>query len=288
MNIRKFPDYSHWEGRVDPSIFSAIDPLFLSIKSSDNYVLPDKDGKYTWGKPYDELNHEDSRFRENFDLGRDAGMLVQAWHFGRYDRPQESKAVIVQRNLDYFKSATEGRVLKGDVPVLDLEQSDSQLEAAKLKPMDIALMSKDMVELFEEEYETEVIIYTMQYFAERYLLVNDALIEFFSKRKLWIASPKKINSNYELVWPLSKPAMPKGWPEYWAWQYTWNATFDRRSFDLNFIDATANDIAALLPSQEGAVEPPLPPIEDNHEDVADAITRMEKTISEIKTKYQLS
>ena len=286
--MRKFPDYSHWEGRVDPSIFSAVKPLFLSIKSSDNYVLPDKDGKYTWGKPYDDLNHEDSRYRENFDLGRDAGMLVQSWHFVRFDRPQASMSTIVQRNLDYFKGATEGRVLKGDVPVLDIEQKDSQIKAANLKPLDVAKMAKDMVVLFEEEYERKVIIYTMQYFANTYLMLGSDLTEFFASRALWVASQKTINhSTYELRYPWQTPAMPRGWEEYWAWQYTWNATFDNRSFDLNFIDATREDIALLLPSQESAVPPQPPSGGNDHTDVADAVKQMEQTLANIKEQYKL-
>jgi GH25 family lysozyme M1 (1,4-beta-N-acetylmuramidase) len=269
MALYQFPDISHHKGDLDIQIFANAGHRIVISKASDNYHLPDINGKYDFAAE----RHYDSRFVQNFTNTRQAGLVAGAYHFCRWDRPTATRPQIVQANLDYFQTAV--KLLPAEnqkevvTAVLDMEQSATQLQAAGLNRTVISEMAKDMVTLFLENYEN-VILYSGSWWTDEWL--TQATTEWMAER-VGVWEPEYVtlvgNDPYNLNY---KPSVPKGFlNEYalkandvvgklFAWQYTAGGRFTNitSSIDLNLTALPKEELFTLF-HQEGAVDPPPPP-----------------------------
>jgi len=271
MALYQFPDISHHKGDLDIQIFANAGHRLVISKASDNYHLPDRNGRYDFSAE----RHYDSRFVQNFTNTRAAGLIAGAYHFCRFDRPLpvSNRTAIVQANLDYFQIAI------GMLPpenqsevvtvVMDMEQSATQLTAAGLNRTVISGMAKDMVTLFLEHYEN-VILYSGSWWTNEWL--TQATTEWMAERiSVWEPEYVTIENNLPLN-QAYQPSVPKGFSNQYAlkandivgklfaWQYTATGRFPtiNSNIDLN-LTALPKEELFLLFQQDGSVDPPPPP-----------------------------
>lgn len=271
MALYQFSDISHHKGDLDIQIFANAGHRLVVSKASDNYHLPDQDGKYDFAAE----RHYDSRFVQNFTNTRAAGLVAGAYHFCRFDRPLPlgNRAAIVQANLDYFQYAV--KLLPTDLQqevvtvVLDMEQSATQLKAAGLTRTSVSGMAKDMVALFLEHYE-KVILYSGSWWTDEWL--TKEATEWMAQRVgVWEPEYVPVEDNMPLQ-PNYQPSVPKGFSntyaltandlvgKLFAWQYTAGGRFPGVSsnIDMNLTALPKEELFTLF-HQDGAVDPPPPP-----------------------------
>ena len=271
MALYQFADISHHEGDLDIQIFANAGHRMVICKASDNYHLPDINGKYDFAAE----RHYDSRFVQNFTNTRAAGLVAGAYHFCRFDRPLplSNRTAIVQANLDYFQTAVNMLPPEHQAEVvtviLDMEQSATQLQAAGLSRTVVSNMAKDIVTLFLENYQN-VILYSGSWWTDVWL--TQTTTEWMAARmSVWEPEYVAINNNDPLN-PDYQPSLPKGFKnEYavaandvigkmFAWQYTDRGRFPNiaASIDLNLTALPKSELFTLF-NQEGSVDPPPPP-----------------------------
>jgi GH25 family lysozyme M1 (1,4-beta-N-acetylmuramidase) len=271
MALYQFADISHHKGDLDIQTFANAGHRIVISKASDNYHLPDRNGRYDFAAE----RHYDSRFVQNFVNTRAAGLVAGAYHFCRFDRPQPigNRAAIVQANLDYFQIAV--NMLPAEhqsevvTAILDMEQSGSQLQAAGLNRSVISDMAKDIVTLFLENYE-QVILYSGSWWTDEWLTRDTT--EWMAERVgVWEPEYVTIDDNNPLN-PNYEPSVPKGFSNQYAlqandivgklfaWQYTAKGRFPNISsnIDLNLTSLPKEELFALF-HQDGAVDPPPTP-----------------------------
>ena len=271
MELYQFADVSHHKGDLDISKFAAMGHRILISKASDNYHLPDINGRYDFSAN----RHYDARFVQNFVNARENGLIAGAYHFCRWDRPLplSNRTAIVEANLANFQDAISRLPQEYqdevDTAILDMEQSASQLNAAGLNQNTVSAMAKDMVELFMENFE-RVILYSGSWWTDVWL--TTATTEWMAERMgVWEPEYLTLVNNYP--WNRNhKPSLPKGFlNEYaltadnyigkmFAWQYTDRGRVDGvdSNIDLNLTAMIKEELFKLF-HQDGAVDPPPPP-----------------------------
>jgi GH25 family lysozyme M1 (1,4-beta-N-acetylmuramidase) len=271
MDLYQFADVSHHKGELDMQTFASAGHRIVISKASDNYHLPDIEGKYDFSAD----RHYDARFVENYVHTREVGLVAGAYHFCRFDRPLPlyDRTGIVQANLDYFQIAI-GMLPaqyqdEVDTAILDMEQSADQLVAAGLGRNSISDMAKDMVTLFLENY-SNVILYSGSWWTDEWLTTD--VTEWMAERvSVWEPEYVRVENNE----PLNKdyqPSVPRGFSnEYvssaadaigkmFAWQYTPVGRFPGiySNIDLNYTAMKKEELYIYF-HQDGAVDPPEPP-----------------------------
>lgn len=271
MDLYQFADISHHKGAVDIQNFASLGHRIVISKASDNYHLPDINGKYDFSAN----RHYDARFVQNFVNTRQAGLVAGAYHFCRFDRPLPvtNRVGIVQANLEYFLIAInrlpEQYQDEVDTAILDMEQSPEQLRAAGLNRSIVSEMAKDMVTLFMENF-SHVILYSGSWWSDEWLTAEAT--EWMAERMgVWEPEYVTLIANYP--WNKNhKPSVPRGFSnEYalsaddyigklFAWQYTARGQVPGISsnVDLNLTAMKKEELFKLF-HQEGAVDPPPEP-----------------------------
>jgi len=297
MALYQFADISHHKGDLDIQIFANAGHRIVISKASDNYHLPDRDGKYDFSAE----RHYDSRFVQNFTNTRAAGLVAGAYHFCRFDRPLpvSNRTAIVQANLDYFQTAVKllPEVHQKEVvtAILDMEQSATQLQAAGLNRTVISGMAKDMVTLFLENYE-HVILYSGSWWTNEWL-TTEATQWMAERISVWEPEYVSIEDNnpFDMNY---QPSVPRGFSnEYavkandmigklFAWQYSARGRFAtiQSNIDLNLTALPKEELFALF-HQDGAVDPPPPPPPPTGEDInaiLDGLASLEVNVAEIE------
>jgi GH25 family lysozyme M1 (1,4-beta-N-acetylmuramidase) len=271
MALYQFADISHHKGDLDIQIFANAGHRMVISKASDNYHLPDRDGKYDFAAE----RHYDSRFVQNFTNTRAAGLVAGAYHLCGFDRPLplSNRTAIVQANLDYFQTAVNMLPPENQAEVvtviLDMEQSASQLQAAGLSRTVVSNMAKDIVTLFLENY-ANVILYSGSWWTDVWL--TSTTTEWMAQRmSVWEPEYVAVSNNDPLN-PDYQPSLPKGFKnEYavaandmigkmFAWQYTDTGRFPNitSNIDLNMTALPKAELFTLF-NQEGSVDPPPTP-----------------------------
>jgi len=173
----------------------------------------------------------DSLFCENWEGLREAGLRRGAYHFFRsYGCGDEQAA--------HFLSTIE--MLPGDlIPVLDIETTDGMPDAVIVQEADIWL------KIVEQRLNVKPIIYTNQYFYDRYLAGH------FDQYPLWVA-------RYSGQMPVMSNA--KKWH---IWQYGNNGVLQgiSRKVDMNLFFGTPEMLEQLCwypPQVAPAVVPVAP------------------------------
>ncbi|HKJ26161.1 MAG TPA: GH25 family lysozyme [Anaerolineales bacterium] len=283
MELYQFADVSHHKGALNIQAFADLGHRIVVSKASDNYHLPDINGKYDFAAD----RHYDARFVENFVNTRESGLVAGAYHFCRFDRPLPlgNRAAIVQANLDYFQIAIkrlpEQYQDEVDTAIMDMEQSADQLRAAGLNRAVISAMAKDMVTLFLENY-SHVILYSGSWWTDEWL--TSEATEWMAERVgVWEPEYVTLISNYP--WNKNyKPSVPKGFSnEYaesvddyigklFAWQYTAKGRIpgEFSNIDLNLTALKKEELFKLF-HQEGAVDPPPEPPGNGNGDETDVL-----------------
>ncbi len=271
MELYQFADVSHHKGDLDISKFASMGHRILISKASDNYHLPDINGRYDFSAN----RHYDARFVQNFVNARENGLIAGAYHFCRWDRPLplSNRTAIVEANLANFQDAISRLPQEYqdevDTAILDMEQSASQLNAAGLNQNIVSDMARDMVELFMENFE-RVILYSGSWWSDVWL--TTATTEWMAERMgVWEPEYLTLVNNYP--WNRNhQPSLPRGFlNEYaltaddyigkmFAWQYTDRGRVDGvdSNIDLNLTAMIKEELFKLF-HQDGAVDPPPPP-----------------------------
>jgi hypothetical protein len=298
MELYQFADVSHHKGDLDMQAFASLGHRVVISKASDNYHLPDKNGKYDFSAE----RHYDARFVENFVNTREAGMVAGAYHFCRFDRPRpvSNRVGIVQANLEYFKIAInrlpEQYQAEVDTAIMDMEQSREQLRAAGLNRTIVSEMAKDMMTLFLENF-SRVIFYSGTWWTDEWLTRETT--EWMAERAgVWEPEYVSLVGNYPFD-KNYKPSVPKGFSnEYalsaddyigklFAWQYTPKGRIpgEFSNIDLNLTALKKEELFKLF-HQEGAVDPPPePPGNGNGEDkseILEAIAELDDRITALQ------
>jgi len=271
MALYQFADISHHKGDLDIQIFANAGHRMVISKASDNYHLPDINGKYDFAAE----RHYDSRFVQNFTNTRAAGLVAGAYHFCRFDRPLplSNRTAIVQANLDYFQTAINmlppANQAEVVTVILDMEQSATQLQAAGLSRTVVSNMAKDIVTLFLENYQN-VCLYSGSWWTDVWL--TQTTTEWMAARmSVWEPEYVAVSNNDPLN-PDYQPSLPKGFKnEYavaandmigkmFAWQYTDTGRFPNiaSNIDLNLTALPKAELYTLF-NQEGSVDPPPTP-----------------------------
>lgn len=298
MDLYQFADISHHKGELDMQAFASLGHRIVISKASDNYHLPDVNGKYDFSAE----RHYDARFVENFVNTRETGMVAGAYHFCRFDRPSPvtNRTRIVQANLDYFQIAIkrlpEQYQDEVDVAIMDMEQSGEQLRAANLSRTIVSEMAKDMMTLFLENF-SRVILYSGSWWTDEWLTRETT--EWMAERVgVWEPEYVSLVANY----PFDKnyqPTVPKGFSnEYaltaddyigklFAWQYSPKGRIPGvfSNIDLNLTALKKEELFKLF-HQEGAVDPPSePPGGGNGEEkpeILEAIAELDDKIAALQ------
>lgn len=295
MELYQFADVSHHKGDLDISKFAAMGHRILISKASDNYHLPDINGRYDFSAN----RHYDARFVQNFVNARENGLIAGAYHFCRWDRPLplSNRTAIVEANLANFQDAISRLPQEFqdevDTAILDMEQSASQLNAAGLNQNIVSDMARDMVELFMENFE-RVILYSGSWWSDVWL--TTATTEWMSERMgVWEPEYLTLVNNYP--WNRNhQPSLPKGFlNEYaltaddyigkmFAWQYTDRGRVDGvdSNIDLNLTAMIKEELFKLF-HQDGAVDPPPPPPPGGGEEPTEILA----AIAELKQQLTL-
>jgi len=295
MELYQFADVSHHKGDLDISKFAAMGHRILISKASDNYHLPDINGRYDFSAN----RHYDARFVQNFVNARENGLIAGAYHFCRWDRPLPvtNRTAIVEANLANFQDAISRLPQEYqdevDTAILDMEQSASQLNAAGLNQNIVSNMARDMVELFMENFE-RVILYSGSWWTDVWL--TTATTEWMAERMgVWEPEYLTLVNNYP--WNRNhKPSLPKGFlNEYaltaddyigkmFAWQYTDRGRVDGvdSNIDLNLTAMIKEELFKLF-HQDGAVDPPPPPPPGGGEEPTEILA----AIAELKQQLTL-
>ncbi len=294
MALYQFPDISHHKGDLDIQTFANAGHRMVIIKASDNYHMPDRDGRYDFSAN----RHFDSRFVQNFVNTRAAGLVAGAYHFVRFDRPLpvDNRDAIVQANLEYFQTAV--NLLPAEyqtevvTAILDIEQSASQLQAAGLNRSIVSRMAKDIVTLFLENYES-VILYSGSWWTNEWLTTETT--EWMAERMgVWEPEYVSIDNNSPIN-PSYKPSVPRGFSnEYaltagdvtgklFAWQYTATGRFPGipTNIDLNLTSLPKEELFTFF-HQDGSVDPPEPPTGEELGDLLDGLASLDTNIANIE------
>lgn len=272
MSNYYFTDLSHHKLDVDIQTFADAGHRLCVTKASDNYHLPDRDGKYDFAAE----RHYDSRFVQNFVNTRNVGLVAGAYHFFRWDRPRATREQIVQANLDNFQTAInllpeEHRNIK--CAILDMEQPGTQLQAAGLGKAAVSSMARSMVEAFAEKYE-HLILYAGSWWTDEWL-TRETTVWMAERMSVWEPEYRAISNNVPLD-PDYKPSVPYGFSnEYavsaddyigklFAWQFSAGGRFPGISpnIDINQTRMPKEELYKLF-HQDGAVDPPEPPPVDD-------------------------
>jgi lysozyme len=192
-------DLSKWQGDVD----------FKKIKGAGKaYVFI----RATLGKTYADLD-----YKRNIQKSRAAGLATGSYHFYMTD----------DKPLDQFANFSKHVSLQiGDLPpVVDIEKLNKNNlpnTAAKLKIF---------LNLMEKKYGVKPIIYSGEYFANKYL-------QGFSDYPLWLAEYNKDKI----------PQLPLDWKHWTFWQYSQNGTVAgvEGKIDLNRFNDSQQKFQALL------------------------------------------
>lgn len=294
MALYQFADISHHKGDLDIQIFANAGHRLVVSKASDNYHLPDTDGKYDFAAE----RHYDARFVQNFVNTRKTGLVAAAYHFCRWDRPVGSRTKIVQANLDYFQTAINmlPDEYKKEVVtvVLDMEQRDTQLKAAGLGKVAVSNMAREIVEAFEPEYE-HLILYSGSWWANEWL-TKETTQWMAQRMSVWEPEYVSVQNNNP-VNPDYKPSVPIGFSnEYavkandmvgklFAWQYTSEGRFStiRSNIDLNLTALPKEELFDLF-HQDGAVDPPPPPPPTGEElsEILDGLASLDLNLNQLE------
>lgn len=187
--LYQFADLNHWE-TFEKNIITGQQLVekghrVAGYKASDNYHLPDKDGKYNFAADW----HIDAFMLDSIRSYQEAGLAWFLYHFARWDRPIGSRTVIVQKNFEYFMRALahlrNAGVITEEVhdnlpcACFDAEQNGEQLKKAGLKKADVSSMLKDMLEPFLERFPN-VIFYSGSWWV--YEWVDDKTMEWIAER----------------------------------------------------------------------------------------------------------
>ena len=303
----EFADVSHHKGDLDHSVFPAYGHRLAIVKASDNYHLPDKEGKYDFAAE----RHYDSRFHDNVMGFRAAGLPVGMYHFARFDRPLGvTRAQIVDKNLEYYLQAISflPSPLKNNVKcgILDMEQSATQLEAAGFTRKGVAIndMALAMVKLWHQTFDY-VIFYAGSWWTDEWLTAatTDKIADM---TMCW--EPEYVSGALSLdkqhLGALKKEYIPKppigfepqfmidltqGNGKLFAWQFTAHGRVPPHTvdIDLNVTELPKDQLYKLF-NMDGAVdpppEPPEPPEPPLPPEPTDPLVRIEKKLDRIISK----
>lgn len=189
-------DVSSYQADIDMNVLKKQDIAFIYIKATEGSFM------------------QDSRFAENWENAKNAGILSGAYHFFSYDSEGKTQA-------ENFIS-TVGNDLKGHLlPVVDVEYYGDK-EKNPPEKEDVIRELSIYLDLLEKQYGVKPLIYTRPDIYDLYLK-ND-----FTEYKKWISS-------------LYTPISWKYKDEWYIWQYLNKGKLEgytggERYIDLNVLN----------------------------------------------------
>jgi lysozyme len=137
-------------------------------------------------------SHRDSKFEENWENARNAGLPAGAYHFFSYDSKGETQA---QNFIETVGNDLKGRL----IPAVDVEYYGDKEENPPAKE-DVVRELQSFLDCLEKEYGVRPLIYTRPDLYDRYLKGG------FDEYKKWISS-------------LYQPISWKYRDDWYIWQY---------------------------------------------------------------------
>lgn len=298
--LYQFADLSHWESGLPGQALADIGHRIAVRKASDNYNMPDKDGKYYWNPE----RHYDAWFLDGVRSDLEAGLAWVGFHFARYDRPLPlaGEAAIVQANFDNYMDSLQMLVNEGIVTqeqldsvicaCFDSEQSASQLQAAGRSRAKVSSMTKDMIGLYLERFPN-LIFYSGSWWTDQW--IDDSTMEWIAERTTcWepqYVSIKGAEGNYwpdptgGVDWYIENHfTIPHGFQKefatsaddakgkIFAWQYTDAARVPGYSVGVDFnLTAMSKGELFKFTGTDGSVDPPNPDPDPDPGDCSQAV-----------------
>jgi lysozyme len=153
----------------------------------DMNVLKEQNIKFIYIKATEGSSHRDSKFEENWENARNAGLPAGAYHFFSYDSKGETQA---QNFIETVGNDLKGRL----IPAVDVEYYGDKEQNPPEKD-DVIRELRIYLEIIEEEYGIKPLIYTRSDIYDKYLKGE------FDEYKKWISSLyTPISWNYKDDW----------------------------------------------------------------------------------------
>ena len=169
--------------------------------------------KFAWIKATEGADHMDSKFRENWDAAKAAGVPRGAYHFVYWCRPNHEEIGWFKRNVPVDPEALP--------PVLDVEATPTSRTCKRtLHKAEVLADMREMLNDMERHYGKRPVIYVTVDFYQAILSEGE-----FSDYPMWVRSTKH------------PPNVPYGSRRWTFWQYQSdgrvpgiNAKVDRNAF----------------------------------------------------------
>lgn len=191
--------------------------------------------------------YTDSKFLQNWEGAKDAGLHVSAYHV---ITPEYSAA----SQIDRFQNAMQDR--EPDWPlILDVELNRNQDTAT------IVRVVKACLDLAESWVSRKPVIYTAKWWWNQHMVVNDAFPDWTGDYALWLAQyPYDPTPPPNLPEEINPTAIPGGWGQndWLIWQWTSRGVLEGISSRVD-IDAFNGTEEEFLQWASGAMPPPPVP-----------------------------
>ncbi len=195
-----------------------------------NWELVYNDGKvFAFCKATEGRTYQDPNFNTYMQNGKNAGLLMGAYHFAR---PDNNEAIY---EADNFVAQAKAYIGPGFLPpVLDLEDPPNGLHLDELYTADqLSSWVKTWLDRVQAQTGVQPIIYTNAY----YTSFLDSSLNIYG---LWIANPGTD--------PVEPPVNIGNWQNWLFKQYSWygNVNGIDGNVDLNVFNGTSTDLNNLI------------------------------------------
>ena len=215
-------DVSHWQGSIN----------WNSVKN---------DGvKFAFAKATEGVDFIDSRYVQNMNSARAAGVLIGPYHFARPDS-FESNPLDAANEANDFVDAIEpyyqvpGKFLR---PVLDVERlpGAGDIPAGTTQKSFLSEWIRDFVAVVESRLGFAPLIYANSNYAKNYFESDLAQYDLWIAR--WTHNPLVTPTSSNLgIW--------NDW-EFWQWTDSWRVAGIAGNVDGNLFDGTMQDLMQFV------------------------------------------
>lgn len=202
-------DVSHHNGIID----------WAKVKTNPTKI------DFVYIKSSEGVGYTDSSFLTNATEAKNNGFKIGYYHFASLNTVND--VADAKSEADYF-IANIKKAPKADLPyILDLETNKVALGKARVQEWIKAFFT----EMKAKGYDNTA-LYSYTPFLDSNLPANHSL----GSIKLWIAA--YVNT--------AKPKLPKGWKEYWIWQYSCKGSVTGIKGNVDMNKTKDNDVNSFL------------------------------------------
>ncbi|MBP5366356.1 MAG: glycoside hydrolase family 25 protein [Bacteroidales bacterium] len=175
------PDAQAGRYAGSPNVYDGVDISHHNLIKSFPLLAKDKKIQFVYMKATEGSSHKDTKYKTYIALAKKHGMNVGSYHFFR-------PRVSIKKQFENFKTTADVASDK-HVPMIDVE-TDFNVFTRK----EYRAKLRELVDLFEDEYEVAPIIYC----TER--TYRNILSSSFAECRIWLAGGQKPYTNEWTIW----------------------------------------------------------------------------------------